>query len=149
MQNFISNPCDCSEGYCSHYNTTATGSKYKLLHENSKKGIAFRKAYIKDQIISKNTEELSSFDKLYNLTKSLILFLKSDLKEVTKKTYEARLAVCLLCDKNKKWECSECGCKLQIKAKWASETCPLQKWTRISLQMQEGDSIKSPCGCGS
>lgn len=148
MQNFI-DPCDCLEGFCPHYNITAIGSKYKLLHDKSKKGIAFRKAHLIKDDSNLDTEKISIPQKIENFITTFIKHLKNNKKEVTKTTYVNRLSVCLICPHNKKMKCEKCGCSLETKAKWAVAECPLGKWARIPLEMQEGDIIKSPCGCSS
>ena len=59
--------------------------------------------------------------------------------------YKERLQICRDCEfyNNKNPQhprCNECGCFLLVKASWASESCPLKKWT--------GTKRKKGCGCG-
>lgn len=55
-------------------------------------------------------------------------------REVDEETYWARLAVCRKCAllDRERMVCRqpECGCKVEIKARWASEACPIGKWER-------------------
>ena len=43
-------------------------------------------------------------------------------------TYRKRLDTCLGCDKNKRFNCGECGCFKQLKLRVKEENCPLDKW---------------------
>ena len=66
--------------------------------------------------------------------------------KVPTEIYRQRLEICRDCEfynnENPKHpRCKECGCFLMVKASWASESCPLQKW--VSVQKK-----KKPCNCG-
>lgn len=53
--------------------------------------------------------------------------------------YEARLDVCRTCElRTEGWECRHpnCGCRLERKAAWRSESCPIGKWP--------GDDAREP-----
>jgi len=59
---------------------------------------------------------------------------------------ESRMSICRACEffNNAKVTCSRCGCYLNIKTKWASESCPEGKWTSEKLSKASGK-----CGgCG-
>lgn len=66
---------------------------------------------------------------------------------VDDKTFGDRMAVCALCEHKaeKSWTCNHCGCNLEVKAKWRSETCPLGKWNKPA----EPPAGSGGCGCGS
>lgn len=43
----------------------------------------------------------------------------------------ARLALCTLCEHRTDDRCGKCGCVVEWKAGWASESCPVGKWGRV------------------
>lgn len=45
-----------------------------------------------------------------------------------KKTYEARLAVCLSCEKMNAATCTACGCYVEFRALPQHARCPDKKW---------------------
>ena len=42
--------------------------------------------------------------------------------------YENRIAICEGCERFKNDKCLECGCFMKVKAKWAEQSCPINKW---------------------
>jgi len=150
MHILIDNPCDCIEGFCSHFNSIFEGKRYKLLHSLTKEGKAFRRVLLGDFDKPKEIKSELTLDKIGSFLKTFIKHLQNDKKEVDFKTYQNRLTVCFNCDKcTKNWICTECGCNLELKAKWDVSKCPLDKWKRIELAVLDGSVNKSPCGCGS
>jgi len=49
-------------------------------------------------------------------------------EEVTADEKKARLAVCEPCEFREDKKCGICGCYLEKKASWSSESCPENKW---------------------
>ena len=79
--------------------------------------------------------------------KAIVNHARNGFKRCPTKVYVARLDICWGCDKLIKDEtrettgsCTECGCSVSSKAKWASEACPIGKW---------GIYKESGGGCGS
>jgi transcription elongation factor Elf1 len=71
-----------------------------------------------------------------------------------------RLSICSLCEHFEKdsVRCKICGCYLNIKTKWASESCPIGKW-KVFYSSRERNTIATatelppiigdqPCNCG-
>lgn len=59
--------------------------------------------------------------------------------------YKERIEICKGCDKftsylNKLYQCSECLCVLNIKARMSNQSCPLNKWGK------ENNSTQEKCG---
>jgi hypothetical protein len=56
-------------------------------------------------------------------------------RQVDHQSYQARLAVCRTCPSCDlaRMVCREksCGCRLRVKARWRSESCPLGKWPAV------------------
>jgi hypothetical protein len=73
----------------------------------------------------------TKLEKLGNLTKATLSFIKSGLKKSSNEVYDSRVLTCLGCTEydSKDDECNKCGCDITIKASWLSEECPLDKWT--------------------
>lgn len=66
-----------------------------------------------------------------NLLESVAAHAASGLAKVDDATYQARLETCESCPQLvlPAFRCGGCGCHLRAKARWASSTCPLRKWT--------------------
>jgi hypothetical protein len=80
---------------------------------------------------------------------SAATYIQSGMVNVSDSIKQERLEVCKSCDQyNDKDKnnptCNECGCFLQIKTGWATESCPLKKWPPIATQSNGGCG-----GCGS
>ena len=59
--------------------------------------------------------------------------------------YENRLEICKSCDKlniymDKIYQCKECACILNIKARIGSMECPLKKWGKENNSTQDNCS---------
>jgi hypothetical protein len=69
--------------------------------------------------------------------------------EVSSEEKEARLEVCKNCPKfNKEFvTCGVCGCHLNIKAAWRSESCPLGKWAGDEPIPEAAPVVPKSC-CG-
>lgn len=73
--------------------------------------------------------------------------LGTGLRNVDDKEYARRLAICKSCPQWRKgWICAVCGCLLKVKARWASESCPLDppKWPALD---DSGHGKKGCQGC--
>lgn len=70
----------------------------------------------------------------------------SGFAKVSNETYEGRLAACLNCPwlSKRGMACEKCGCPVEKKARWASESCPEGRWPLKTTE--EGDKPSS-CGC--
>jgi len=57
-------------------------------------------------------------------------------RKVPDDIYKSRIAQCVECSSKHpdRLQCLEknCGCDLTLKAEWASESCPLEKWGRFT-----------------
>jgi len=65
-----------------------------------------------------------------NFAKAAGNYIKSGGENVTEEEHKKRLSVCSTCEFKKGPRCihSKCGCFIEVKAKWASEHCPIDKW---------------------
>lgn len=62
------------------------------------------------------------------IIKAGVKYAESGFQNVKDDVYDERLKVCLSCDKYDNDRCLECGCFLKLKARMATEKCPLDKW---------------------
>ena len=88
---------------------------------------------------------------LYNST---IKYIEDGAIDVSEDIFNNRISICSSChlyDVNRK-KCTKCGCFLDIKARWATESCPLGKWEELSKEEISSTSNPSffakPGGCG-
>lgn len=95
------------------------------------------------------TKTVGILEKVNNFTQSLIKHASSGFVNASNTIQQERLAICQSCEKYDNSNpsnptCNECGCFLNIKTSWASESCPLKKWSAIATQSSGGCG-----GCGS
>lgn len=65
-----------------------------------------------------------------NFTKALAAHAKDGARLVDDRVFELRMAECLTCEERVGDRCAACGCPVDAKASWASETCGLVKLGR-------------------
>jgi hypothetical protein len=74
--------------------------------------------------------------KAANFGKAVVKHVADGGKHVSDEVYLARLSVCANCPSldPERMRCMEktCGCRLKVKARWRSESCPLGKWPSSS-----------------
>jgi hypothetical protein len=81
--------------------------------------------------------------KAINVTKSLVEFLAAGAPVVPPEVYKQRLDTCERCPKKtSSWTCEVCGCHIPIKAKMATESCPIRRWLALSIVEKKTE----PCG---
>ena len=49
-------------------------------------------------------------------------------ERVDRRLYDTRLEICAVCKDRCGNKCCVCGCYLNKKAKWSTESCPKNKW---------------------
>jgi hypothetical protein len=86
-----------------------------------------------------------TYDNIKNFTKSMYNHAKSGFQQVYPHVFDNRLNICNSCDRFniKNITCKECGCFLMIKARWASEKCPLDKWGIEKINVLNVDDPRS------
>lgn len=84
-------------------------------------------------------------EQISNFGKAIMRHIESSLENVDKTTFENRLKICNTCPKKTSdWRCTACGCFISIKAKWASEKCPENKWELPVVKTTNDGG----CNCG-
>ena len=85
--------------------------------------------------IDENLTEPGPLRKAANLGRAVARHAVDGARKLNDADYEERLAVCRSCDSCDvdRMVCREvrCGCFLRTKARWRSESCPLDKWPEV------------------
>lgn len=132
--------CQCEkEGWCQRYNCNMTGRMYQICKGTSGLSEEKRLAFLDNLIKSP-----SLLKKAVKFTWAIVKHMATGLAKVTDEAYEERLKICAGCDKlTAARDCSLCGCPVDLKASWQSESCPAGKW--LSLPVTTPPPGK--CGC--
>ena len=83
------------------------------------------------QEANKNTNEMPSFFQMAkNAGASMVNHAMNSFQSVPANVKEERISICEGCEHydSETTRCDECGCFINIKADWASEKCPIDKW---------------------
>jgi len=67
--------------------------------------------------------------------------MKGEALFVSDAVFEERLAICRSCEyfDKQQMRCKHCGCFLQQKARYALDSCPIQKWTESDVDWTESE----------
>ena len=70
--------------------------------------------------------------KLNNFTLAAAKFAAGGFIKSSKELYDSRVLTCLACKyyESNKDECLVCGCPIETKASWSTESCPKNKWSK-------------------
>ena len=94
----------------------------------------------------KEQQSPSMIQKASNFAIASAKYARSGFKKVSAEVKEGRLAICKGCKFSAGEEedpsCNKCGCPLNVKTEWATESCPIGKWSSTFGKSQSG-------GCGS
>lgn len=74
-----------------------------------------------------------------NFAKAVAKHAADGLGQVDTETLRQRLEVCTLCEFRNGDRCSICGCPVEKKAAWRTESCPVVKWTAVAEQKEKTD----------
>ena len=90
----------------------------------------------------------SMMQKASNFAKASAKYAASGFKKVSAEVKEGRMAICKGCKfmvgEEDDPTCNKCGCPLNVKTEWATESCPIGKWSSTF-----GQSVSGGCGsCG-
>lgn len=80
--------------------------------------------------------------RVWNLTKSMRVFVADGLTTVSEDQYRRRLEICDGCDQRWNDDCKICGCRLSLKARGRAFSCPLGHWLAVAsvAEASEGDA---------
>ena len=77
----------------------------------------------------------SFLEMMKTFSKEVINYAKEGAPNVTEKQYKERLDTCDNCPdlKREAMRCGACGCLVEHKAKWATSSCPKQRWPKVKV----------------
>lgn len=94
-------------------------------------------------LLERYLKQPSILEKIANFATAVTDHVLRGLPMVSDKIYKDRITICENCDRFDKERtlCKECGCYLPIKARWAEQKCPIDKWPAETPSNNQG-------GCG-
>lgn len=81
------------------------------------------------EAVPEQIEEKNIIQKAVSFAGSAINHAKNGFRDASIQTINKRLSICKNCDFYQDGSCKQCGCNLNVKVTWASESCPIGKWT--------------------
>ena len=140
--------CECPlAGWCERHKMDKVGRLFELCKDDGPKGESYRQLW-DDLANGVKRPEPSILGKIANFTVALVQHALAGFPTVCDETFKTRIGLCETCDFRKPgtWDCTDCGCNLLEKAKWADQECPQKKWLAAAPR---DPNAGSPCGCGS
>lgn len=118
--------CECTQpGWCERHQCVKSPTLFQLCRRSQHHYRMFECPTIQDTL-----------RKAGNFTGAVVKHVASGARTVSAETVQARLSVCENCElcRTEAMVCEhpECGCRLRIKAKWATQDCPLEKWPKLT-----------------
>lgn len=92
----------------------------------------------------------SVFQMAGNLMQSIATHITTGAHNVPDVVYYQRMEICEGCEfyDEETVRCKDCGCYLNIKARWASMECPQKKWAQYTHHQESPINTDGPKGCG-
>ena len=129
------------------------GEKYRNLWskiKDSPENFKAPPAHTKCHTIEIKISHITTYQKIKSFIKAWINHVKNRFKNNEVKEQKRRLDICKHCLYRsppgnvpiEQWKCTECGCWLKTKAKWAEQNCPKGYWDQTNKPSGGG------CGCG-
>ena len=135
----MENKCICDNpGWCERHKMQKVGRLFDICKLDNDLGARYRKLW-DEKVAEKEFAPVAQ--QAVSFFKSLAKHMMNGFKYASDDEYKRRLEICNECESNRNDRCVECGCFVSIKAKWASEECPLRKWMKFNDD--------KGCGCGS
>ena len=92
--------------------------------------------------MNENNKPPNFIKKVENFTRASIKHAASGFEHVSENVKRHRTRLCAGCDFSLPPEdnpsCSQCGCFINIKTGWASESCPIGKWGALNQNQSGG-----------
>ena len=115
-------PCECAEhGWCERHQCRKSRMMFDLCRRSQQHFAAFESGNIPGLL-----------QKAQNFTKAIVGHVADLGQKVSNEVFESRLSICQscdLCDRDRMLCLHKgCGCNLNVKARWRSQSCPLELW---------------------
>jgi hypothetical protein len=143
--------CECAgAGWCSRHQCLKDEPLFHQCRRNqdlfaaweSGRGPGLPVVFEEEEETDDRADSLSLARRALNFGKALLRHTADQLRQMDAATYDARLAICRQCSScdTERMVCQQpaCGCALSVKAWWASERCPLDRWPKA--EPPRGDS---------
>lgn len=132
------NGCDSQDG-------TGAGAPNQETQAESEKGS--QPPLDSQQSVEQGQKSPNILQKAKNFAKASAGYAASGFENVSDQVKSHRMQICNSCeflsDSEENPECSKCGCFVNIKTSWGSESCPVGKWGALNSKPSKG------CGsCG-
>lgn len=137
--------CECAEpGYCERHQCAKGYWQHRLCRRQPTVFAAYERGEGPGQRLESGVSNSTEAERRsvngpgllqrgLNFAKAGIQHIANGMVSVADEIYEARLSVCRNCEfcDQQHMVClkPECGCFLNVKARWASESCPLGRWS--------------------
>ena len=123
-------------------------AKKQLEAINAKKNLNSARQKAVEQKPEPEQQPPSMMQKASNFARASAKYAASGFKKVSAEVKEGRMAICKGCQfmvgEEDDPTCNKCGCPLNVKTEWATESCPIGKWSSTF-----GQSVYGGCGsCG-
>ena len=91
---------------------------------------------------SENNQPPNIFKKAANFARASVDHAASGFQNVSENVKSHRMKICNNCEfmigPSHDPICSQCGCYLNLKTSWASQSCPIEKWGVLNKKQSEG-----------
>lgn len=128
-------PCECiAAGWCERHRCRKTTELWQHCRTDPALFDLWERGEGPGQLLLPKdpSQEPGLWRKAWNLSRAVVRHVAHGTREVSDAVYRERLLVCESCSScdTSRMVCREqsCGCYVQIKARWESESCPLKKW---------------------
>jgi len=91
---------------------------------------------------SENNQPPNMFRKAANFARGSVDHAASGFENVSENVKSHRMKICNNCEfmigSSHNPVCSRCGCYLNLKTSWASQSCPVEKWGALNQKQSGG-----------
>lgn len=125
-------PCSCpAAGWCERHRQEKGLHEFHLCRRNQDAFDAWERDSQRNESASVGKGP-SLVRRAWNFSSAVVRHAADGMRHVSDEVFEVRLAICRTCASCdvEQFVCRElaCGCNLQVKARWASESCPRRLW---------------------
>lgn len=144
-------PCECTAaGWCERHHCTKNAAARQFCRTNQIVFDAFEAGRgpcepSPEMVAAAQALAPGLIEQTLHLGQAVVRHAHNGFTQVSSAMFENRLAVCRACPTcdTAAMVCRDCGCYLQIKARWASESCPLSRWPLPVHEFEEISSERS------
>ena len=138
--------CNCPQPkLCELLNKHIVGGLWRLFQEDSPRGEKYRQHWARRANVDLDSirhlgsapkptknQQPSNTKKAWNFAKAVAKHAKAGFPTVSDEEYKLRELACSVCNHLNNNSCNLCGCNLSVKAAWAEQECPIDRWSDSS-----------------